>query len=320
MGIEVKAPRFFTRCAPCEGDGVLAEPREETGLSAHSLRCDSDIVTSPCETCEHDGKVTCRTCDGAGDLPVRVSKLMKARNAARVRRLKRKARKLARRYESLSTAESNALHRARLMVQGVRECPACDGDGTVRCADCCDGDGYTWDSCSSCMESFDGEDDAFIGDGEIICYACAHKADDKGVTPFTCLECNGTGEIERTDVTSRGKTFPLTGASCSRCGGRPHNPGERDINGYKRDDAWFVAKAPMCDTDGVFYSFLCTSEDGSEGCLGDTLDEQDDVPKHRKELLGVLEGCMGDDIDGMAAYMQDLGPLAERLYAEDEGE
>lgn len=318
--------KFFTTCAPCEGHGALSEPNEDSGLDAICTRFGDD-PTNPCEDCHHDGKVACTMCDGAGTLPRRVSKLMRARAVSRLARLRRKMVRLENRASTMPSPRVNlggrgywkrretreVMHRLRGIIAGERECPACDGDGKRDCVPC-DGKGYTWDSCGTCLESLEGEDTIYRGDGELVCETCARKAG-----AFKCAACNETGEIIRTDVTTRGKTFPLTGASCSRCGGRPHNPGENDTNGHKRDDAWFVAVAKMCDTDGVFYAFLCSSEDGSEGCLGDTLDEQDDVPKHRKELLDTLDGCEGDDIDGMVADMEDLDPLARRLFSEEEG-
>lgn len=320
------AKRFFVTCAACEGNGALDEPNEGSNLSARS----GEDETYPCDECD-DGKVACKMCDGIGTLPRRVSKLVMARAVSRLARLRRK---LARLDDPKSTPRASSprwkvpyhagagywkrcavrdtIAKLKAIISGERDCPACEGDGKVACREC-DGEGFHWYSCGGCGESFENERTVYLGDGDLYCEACVRKSG-----AFECKACESKGEITRTDVECRGKRFPLVGASCSRCGGRPHNPGEEDTNRHIRDDAWFVVRAPLCDTDGVFYSYLCTDPDGNEGCLGDTLDEQAEVPKARKELLEVLEGCEGDDDDGLAADMEDMRHLADGLVAEDD--
>lgn len=248
--------RFWTKCQSCDGNGLLEEPSEASGLTITEV----DDEWDRCDTCEADGRITCDACDGDGEIE--------------------------------GIGETGAT---------LEECAACDGDGKVKCA-ACEGEGGSWRCCGECHESFEGERFVLVGDGDVYCRGCCADA-------FKCAACDGTGEVTRTDAvitTSDGKihTFPLVGASCSCCAARPHNPGEEDINRHVSGDAWFVARARLTDSDGVFYSYLCSSPEG-EGCLRDILDEQDRVEPEQKEKLAVLSELLGDDDDGLWSEMTD---------------
>src|SRR5271170_3874167 len=174
--------KFWTKCEPCDGDGILSEPNEESGLEAHS----HGEHTTPCDAdgCD-DGKVSClackcATCDGTGERWL-----------------------MGTSYDDCPACDGEGR---------TAECVKCDGDGTVPC-ERCDGDGFTSDTCE-CGTALNEERTVYIGDGFIECHDCAHK---RGA--FACEPCKGTGEIIRTDVEVRGKRYELVGASCSRCGG-----------------------------------------------------------------------------------------------------
>lgn len=180
-------------------------------------------------------------------------------------------------------------------------CPVCDGDKVIACEDC-GGEGGTWDSCGRCMESLEEEEDVYIGDGEMYCYHCMDK---RGA--FACDDCASEGTIPVTELEHGGKKWTLVPSSCSCCGGRPHNFDEpardgRGTWGY----SWFVVKAQLLDTDGVFYSYLCVSEDTRDGCLVEVQKQQEAVKKNQEDKqlkLDTLGPLLATDPDGLETEM-----------------
>lgn len=168
----------------------------------------------------------------------------------------------------------------------------------------CDGSGVTPETCGACCNELDVGGYCLRDSGQILCEDCA---DDAGA--FKCPNASCTdGKIEVTHIEHdemKGKRFALVGASCSMCGGRPHNPGERDQNGHMCDDAWFVVRAQMCDSDGIFFSYLCTDVDGRYGCLSDVLAEWKDVPADKRIKLETLGPLLEGDDDGLWSMMTD---------------
>lgn len=87
----------------------------------------------------------------------------------------------------------------------------------------------------------------------------------------------------------------LPGGSCGCCGGGPNATPDW------RGDPWYVYRAGICDSDGVFYGMLC------EGCLEDIRDENARRPQtERDEIAREVTELLGDDIDGAQTTMDDL--------------
>jgi hypothetical protein len=88
------------------------------------------------------------------------------------------------------------------------------------------------------------------------------------------------------------------GGSCSCCGAGP-----RISEG---GDYCLIFRAAICDSDGVFYSMLCDFPDQS-GCLTATRDANAARKKTpRDEMAELISEIGGDDLDGMAADMDDF--------------
>lgn len=85
------------------------------------------------------------------------------------------------------------------------------------------------------------------------------------------------------------------GGMC-RCCGSGSNPAPD-----WRGDPWYVYRAGICDTDGVYYSMLC------EGCLEEVRFEHSQRPKtERDEVAKQITDLLGDDIDGAQSMMDDM--------------
>ena len=68
-----------------------------------------------------------------------------------------------------------------------------------------------------------------------------------------------------------------------------------------RPEPWYIYRAGICDSDGVYYSMLC------EGCLEEIQDENARRPAtERDEIAREVTELLGDDIDGAQAMMEDL--------------
>ena len=82
---------------------------------------------------------------------------------------------------------------------------------------------------------------------------------------------------------------------CGCCGGGP------DVSPSWRPEPWYIYRAGICDSDGVYYSMLC------EGCLEEIQDENARRPAtERDEIAREVTELLGDDIDGAQAMMEDL--------------
>ena len=85
------------------------------------------------------------------------------------------------------------------------------------------------------------------------------------------------------------------GGMCGCCGGGP------DVSPSWRPEPWYIYRAGICDSDGVYYSMLC------EGCLEEIQDENARRPAtERDEIAREVTELLGDDIDGAQAMMEDL--------------
>ena len=92
---------------------------------------------------------------------------------------------------------------------------------------------------------------------------------------------------------SRGKELP--GGICGCCGGGP------DVSPSWRSEPWYIYRAGICDTDGVYYSMLC------EGCLEEIREEKARRPQtERDEIAREITELLGDDVDGAQTMMDDL--------------
>lgn len=90
-----------------------------------------------------------------------------------------------------------------------------------------------------------------------------------------------------------GKELP--GGMCSCCGGGP------DVSPTWRSEPWYVYRAGICDSDGVYFSMLC------EGCLEEIHDANARRPQtERDEIAHQVTELLGDDIDGAQSMMDDL--------------
>lgn len=90
-----------------------------------------------------------------------------------------------------------------------------------------------------------------------------------------------------------GKELP--GGMCNCCGCGPKvEPGWRD-------EPWYVYRAGICDSDGVYYGMLC------EGCLEDIRAANVRRPESlRDEIAREVNELLGDDVDGAQSFMDDL--------------
>lgn len=87
----------------------------------------------------------------------------------------------------------------------------------------------------------------------------------------------------------------LPGGMCGCCGGGPN------VEPDWRSEPWYVYRAGICDSDGVFYGMLC------EGCLEDIRDENARRPQtERDDIAREITELLVDDIDGAQAMMDDL--------------
>ncbi len=92
---------------------------------------------------------------------------------------------------------------------------------------------------------------------------------------------------------SSGKELP--GGMCGCCGGGPNATPDW------REQPWYIYRAGICDTDGVYYSMLC------EGCLEDIREENARRPQtERDEIAREVTELLGDDADGAQTMMDDL--------------
>ena len=66
-------------------------------------------------------------------------------------------------------------------------------------------------------------------------------------------------------------------------------------------EPWYIYRANLCDSDGVFYSMAC------EECLEDLRYQHSQRPKTGRDEMGdIVSDLMGDDIDGAQTMMDDL--------------
>ena len=85
------------------------------------------------------------------------------------------------------------------------------------------------------------------------------------------------------------------GGQCGCCGTGP-NP-EPDW----RVEPWYIYRAGICDTDGVYYSMLC------EDCLETIRAEKAKrIDTERDEIACEITELMGADVDGAQTFMDDL--------------
>ena len=89
----------------------------------------------------------------------------------------------------------------------------------------------------------------------------------------------------------------LPGGMCGCCGGGPN------VRPDYRGEPWYIFKAGICDSDGVFFSMLC------EGCLEDIRQENARRPQTvRDEMAEQITELLGDDVDGMQTMMDEIEP------------
>lgn len=92
------------------------------------------------------------------------------------------------------------------------------------------------------------------------------------------------------------------GGMCGCCGSGPEETPSW------REEPWFVYRAGICDSDGVYYSMLC------EGCL-----EEIRAQKARRKstfrdaVASEVTSLMGDDLDGAQSFMEDMEDLGFSL-------
>lgn len=85
------------------------------------------------------------------------------------------------------------------------------------------------------------------------------------------------------------------GGMCGCCGSGPNPTPDW------RGDPWYIYRAGICDSDGVFYSQLC------EGCLEEIRFENSKRPQTERDgIAREVAELLGDDIDGAQAMMDDL--------------
>ncbi|MCH7727470.1 MAG: hypothetical protein IH991_13455 [Planctomycetes bacterium] len=85
------------------------------------------------------------------------------------------------------------------------------------------------------------------------------------------------------------------GGMCGCCGGGPIAKPDW------RHESWYVFRAGICDSDGVYYSMLC------EGCLEDIRhDNSKRSETERDQMAQEITELLGDDLDGAQIMMDDL--------------
>ena len=83
---------------------------------------------------------------------------------------------------------------------------------------------------------------------------------------------------------------------CGCCGCGPN--AEPDWRG----DPWYIYRAGLCDSDGVYFSMLC------EGCLEEMRAENARRPqREHDEIAREVTDLLGDDLDGAQTMMDDFG-------------
>ena len=98
-----------------------------------------------------------------------------------------------------------------------------------------------------------------------------------------------------TVVTFDDRGVERPGGACNCCGGGPTPQPDW------RGDPWYIYRAGICDSDGVFYAMLC------EGCLEELRAENAKRPlTERDENARLITDLMGDDLDGAQGFMDDL--------------
>ena len=92
---------------------------------------------------------------------------------------------------------------------------------------------------------------------------------------------------------SGGKELP--GGMCGCCGGGPNPTPDW------RHEPWYIYRAGVCDSDGIYFSMLC------EGWLEEIRDENARRPNtERDDIARELTELLGDDLDGAQTMMDDL--------------
>lgn len=260
-------------CRTCGGDGWLTMDQlaERLGLTV-VLGQDAHGFQNPCCHCNGDGKVACPCPDDKKD--------------------------------------------------GDGMCTLCLDEGTLECTeyqeafvheqertDC--EYGYITDTCPHCSDKLDGSYfeaiAALVPDGDrYVCasYSCIGAEmgfdpdDEDGPAVETCPDCDGEGHVEVTSVKVGGREWALTYNSCSCCGARPRMFGDpQQPVGFSTrgrqtgvGEAWFVVRATLADSD-CLYRYLCTSEDGKDGCLNDVLRTGEQMPDAgSREVAKLLRG------------------------------
>ncbi len=102
-------------------------------------------------------------------------------------------------------------------------------------------------------------------------------------------------QLQARIVTYENSGQELPGGMCGCCGGGS------DAKPDWRSEPWYIYRAGICDTDGVYYSMLC------EGCLEDIrFANEGRADTQRDETARQITDLMGDDLDGAQGFMDDL--------------
>ena len=102
-------------------------------------------------------------------------------------------------------------------------------------------------------------------------------------------------QLEARIVTYESSGKELPGGMCACCGGGPNATPDWRVQ------PWYIFRAGICDSDGVYYSMLC------EGCLEDIrFANEGRADTQRDETARQITDLMGDDLDGAQGFMDDL--------------
>ena len=205
---------YFTPCATCNGDGIMAVACATCGGCGRLLKNGGQVPGGMCATCGNTGQaeITCTGCEGVGRVlnngnPIPGGVCTTCNNTG---------------FDSKGKACNKCKVHATCGGTGkvTGACPTC----MICTAVGCNGDGLIDQTCTVCNGSGKGEPTSDTNG--IICSVCNGTGTMTG-DPITCPICNGSGKATCTACGGDGQVDanPVTNP-CATCGGDGQVGGE----------------------------------------------------------------------------------------------